>query len=115
MSPLTRRLAEFVNDLQQIDRAAGRGEAILDAFTRHTSLTSGALYLRETRDSKLRLAAKTEHCVAPDIFEEDVPDDLLASSSQDGLPLRCGRDHVGLVKLSRLAQHPEDDLETLQP
>src|SRR5438132_14001856 len=97
MSPLTRRLAEFVNDLQQIDRAAGRGEAIIDAFTRHTSLTSGALYLRATRDSKLRLAAKTEHCVAPDIFDEDVPVDICASSGQVVGPPRCRRDHVGGV------------------
>src|SRR5438876_7692673 len=114
MSPLTRRLAEFVNDLQQIDRAAGRGEAILDAFTRHTSLTSGALYLREARDSKLRLAAKTENCIAPDIFEEDVPADLFATSSQVVVPLRCGREHLGVVKLTGDGMHSEDDLEILR-
>src|ERR1700716_1072887 len=112
MSPLVRRLAEFVNDLQQIDRSAvgGRGEAILGASPRHTSFAAGALYPRE-HDSKLRLAAKTGHFVAPEILEEDIPADLLASSGQILVPLRCGRDHLGVVKLTGDAKHSEDDLE----
>ena len=114
MSPLVRRFAEFVNDLQQIDRAAGRGEAILDAFTRHTTFAVGAVYLREARDLKLRLAAKTEHCVAPDIFEEEVPADLYASPGQVVVPLRCGRDQLGVVKLTGEAKHSEEDLEVLR-
>jgi sigma-B regulation protein RsbU (phosphoserine phosphatase) len=114
MAPLVRRLAEFVNDLQQIDRVAGRGEAILDCFTRHTTFVSGALYLREARDSKLCLAAKTEHFVAPEIFDEDVPTDLRASAGQVVVPLRCGRDSLGVVKLTGDAKPSEEDLEVLR-
>src|ERR1700686_3841727 len=115
MSPLVRRLAEFVNDSQQIDRSAvgGRGGAIFDAFSRHTSFAGGALYLRE-HDSILRLAAKTGHSVAPEILDEDIPADLLASSGQILVPLRCGRDRLGVVKLTGDANHSEDDLEVLR-
>jgi sigma-B regulation protein RsbU (phosphoserine phosphatase) len=114
MSPLVRRLADFVHDLQQIERTAGRGEAILDAFTRHTAFAAGALYLCEPRDSKLRLAARTPQCVAPEILDEEIPADLIATSGQVLIPLRAGRDHLGLVKLTGETAHSEDDLEVLR-
>ena len=50
MSLLVRRFAEFVHDLQQLERMASRGDAILDAFCRHTPFEQGAIYLRD-RDS----------------------------------------------------------------
>jgi sigma-B regulation protein RsbU (phosphoserine phosphatase) len=114
MSALVHRLAEFVNDLQQIDRTSGRGEAILDAFTRHTTFVGGALYLREPHDLKLRLAAKTAHSLAPDILDEDIPADLFTSSGQVVVPLRCGRDHLGVVKLTGDGKHSEEDLEVVR-
>ena len=54
MSLLVRRFADFLHDLQQLERSAPRGDAILDAFTRHTPFEGGAVYLRD-RDSILRL------------------------------------------------------------
>src|SRR5437899_9924430 len=115
MSPLVRRLADFVHDLQQIERTSGRGEAILDVFTRHTAFAGGALYLSEPRDSKLRLDARTPQCVAPEIFDEEIPADLSTTSGQVLVPLRAGREHLGLIKLtSGETSHSEDDLEMLR-
>src|SRR5206468_9538761 len=114
MSPLVRRLADFVHDLQQIERTSGRGEAILDAFTRHTAFAGGALYLCEPGDSKLRLAPRTSQFVAPEILDEEIPADLIATLGQVLVPLRAGRDHLGLVKLTCETAHSEDDLEVLR-
>ena len=33
--PIVRRFAEFLHDLQQLEGTVARGDAILDAFTRH--------------------------------------------------------------------------------
>src|ERR1700737_5032622 len=100
MPPLVRRLADFVHDLQQIERTSGRGEAILDAFTRHTAFVGGGRYLCEPRDSKLRLAARTPQYVAAEILDEEIPADLIATFGQVLVPLRAGRGHLGLVKLT---------------
>ena len=69
MTQVLRRFADFVRDLQNIDRSALRGDALLDPFVRHTGCAEGALYLRDARDSALRLAAKTQQFLAPAIAQ----------------------------------------------
>jgi phosphoserine phosphatase RsbU/P len=99
--PSVRPLAEFLHDLQQLERASFPADAgkILDVFTRHTPFVSGALYLRD-RDSSMRLAAKAQ-CVAPDIVDgklKDLPE--LQPRPAIVLPLRAYREDVGLLALS---------------
>ena len=106
-----RRFADFVRDLQQIERTSWRGEALLDPFVRHTSFDAGALYLRES-DSKFRLTAKTSACVAPEILDCDVPTEVTASAGHVLIPLRHGRDNLGVVRLSGTAG--EEDLEVIR-
>src|SRR2546428_259695 len=88
--PAVRRLADFLVELQQ---AAARGDAILDAFTRHTPFEGGAVYLRD-RDANLRLAAKSTQFVAPEILADDPPSELVAAADRVLVPLRSGRDHL---------------------
>ncbi|HUJ12324.1 MAG TPA: SpoIIE family protein phosphatase [Thermoanaerobaculia bacterium] len=112
MSLLVRRFAEFLNDLQQLERTAARSEAILEAFTRHTPFPAGALYLRD-RDANLRLAAKSQQFVAPDILADEPPTEVIAAADRVLVPLRSGRDHLGLLALSG-GEYSDEDLEVLR-
>src|SRR5438552_5365147 len=112
MSPLVRRLADFLHDLQQLERNAARGDAILEAFTRHTPFASGALYLRD-RDAILRLAAKSQQFVAPEILADDPPSEMIAADDRILVPLRSGREHLGLLALSG-GDYSDDDLDLLR-
>src|SRR5438128_5852335 len=107
--PAVRRLADFLVELQQ---AAARGDAILDAFTRHTPFEGGAVYLRD-RDANLRLAAKSTQFVAPEIFADDPPRELVATADRVLVPLGSGRDHLGLLALTG-GKYSEEDLDLLR-
>lgn len=109
--PQVRRFADFLLELQQLDRASIGSQAprILEAFTRHTSFDIGALYLREGRDMPLRLFAKGQQFVAPEILDRsgdlqlDGPAHLL-------LPLRSQREDLGVLALVRRGgDAPSDD------
>jgi sigma-B regulation protein RsbU (phosphoserine phosphatase) len=100
---LATRFADFLHDLQQLEKAAGQsnGPLILEAFTRHSPYDEGAVWLREGRGSDLRLAAKSNRC--PDA----ALDDFLV------VPIRTIKDDFGLVALSGDAAS-EDDLQMLR-
>ena len=110
--PLVRRFAEFIHDLQQLERTAARGDAILDAFTRHTPFEGGAVYLRD-RDAILRLAAKSLQFVAPEILDCDPPSELTAGADRVLVPLRSGREHLGVLALTG-GEYSDEDLEVLR-
>ncbi len=96
--PVAQRFADFITDLQRLERLSLPGEAtrILDAFTRHTPFDSGALYLRDGRDAAMRLAAKSQHFVAPEIFDPGPADEAHVV-----IPLRSNREDFGLIALTR--------------
>ena len=103
--PQVHRFAEFVHELQQLERTsiAAQGTQILDAFARHTRFDSGALYLRDARGSELRLAAKSQQCVAPEILYADTrAEDAVLPSPAVVVPLQSHREAVGLLALSTL-------------
>ncbi len=109
--PQVRRFADFLLELQQLERASIGSQAprILEAFTRHTSFDIGALYLRDGRDTPLRLCAKGQQFVAPEILDRsgdlqlDGPAHLL-------LPLRSQREDLGVLALvPRGDDEPSDD------
>ena len=105
--PPVHRFAEFVHELQQLERtpAAAQGSLILDAFARHTRFDSGALYLREGRGSELRLAAKSLQCVAPEILDGATrPEDAVVPAPALVVPLQSHREAVGLLALSAQVQ-----------
>src|SRR5687768_12025762 len=109
--PQVRRFADFLSELQQLDRSSIGAQAtkILEAFTRHTSFDIGALYLREGRDTPMRLCAKAHQLVAPEILDRngDLPPDLPAHLL---LPLRSQREDFGLLALvPRGADEATDD------
>lgn len=110
--PSATRFNEFLRDLQQLERAASRHEALLDPFIRHTGFDAGALYLRDARDPVLRLAAKSGQCVAPEILEGDLPAELTASSEHTLVPLRTSREPLGVVRL--LGTPNEEDLDVVR-
>ncbi len=112
MSPMVRRFAEFIHDLQQLERTVAHGDGILDAFTRHTPFEEGAVYLRD-RDAHLRLVAKSPKFVAPEILDRDPPAELLAGTDRVLVPLRNGREHVGVLALTG-GDYSEEDLEVLR-
>jgi phosphoserine phosphatase RsbU/P len=112
MSVLVRRFTEFLHDLQQLERTAPRGDAILDAITRHTPFACGAVYLRD-RDSILRLAAKSNQFVAPEILADEPPSEVVAGADRVLVPLRSGREHLGMLALAG-GEYSEDDLEMLR-
>ena len=102
MSPV-RRFTDFLTELQQLEKAsvAAQGPLILEAFARHTRFDGGALYLRDGRNSGLRLAAKSTSCVAPEILEIDIrAEDALVPSPLVVVSLQSNRDAVGLLALS---------------
>lgn len=108
--PPAARLSEFLRELQQLERTSG-GEALLDPFIRHTAFESGALYLRDTRDSAMRLAAKTQQCVAPEILDGEPPTDLVRKGDYVLIPLRTSRENIGVVRL--IGTPNDDDLEVV--
>jgi sigma-B regulation protein RsbU (phosphoserine phosphatase) len=110
--PLVRRFAEFIHDLQQLERTAARGDAILEAFTRHTPFDQGAVYLRD-RDAHLKLVAKSQKFVAPEILDKEPPSDLVAGTDRVLVPLRSGREHLGVLALTG-GEYSEEDLEVLR-
>ena len=112
MSLLVRRFADFLHDLQQLERTQPRGDAILDAFTRHTPFVGGAVYLRD-RDAILRLNAKSHQFVAPEILADEPPAELVCTGDRVLVPLRSGRDHLGLLALAG-GEYSEDDLDLLR-
>ena len=113
MSPIVRRFAELFHALQQLERTTPRGDAILDAFTRHTPFDRGAIYLRD-RDTTLRLAAKTQQFLAPEILDGDQPSEVLVTAVDRILvPLRSGREHIGLLALT-CSEYSEEDLEVVR-
>jgi phosphoserine phosphatase RsbU/P len=112
--PQVHRFAEFVHELQQLERSsiATQGPRILDAFARHTRFDSGALYLRDGRNSELRLAAKSLQCVAPEILGDGRAEDVVVPSPAVVVPLQSHREDMGLLALSTLAidDTMEDDV-----
>ena len=100
--PQVHRFAEFVHELQQLERSsiAAQGPRILDAFARHTRFDSGALYLRDGRGSELKLAAKSLQCVAPEILGDGRAEELVVPSPAVVVPLQSHREEMGLLALS---------------
>jgi phosphoserine phosphatase RsbU/P len=94
--PLATRFADFLHDLQQLEKTAvaNCGPLILDAFTRHSPFDSGAVWLRDARGAALRLAAKSPSCVAPEILEDGA-----SPEARVVVPIRTSKDHFGLVAL----------------
>ncbi|HKR62602.1 MAG TPA: GAF domain-containing protein, partial [Thermoanaerobaculia bacterium] len=101
--PAVHRFAEFVHELQELEKTsiAAQGPQILDAFARHTRFDKGALYLRDGRGPSLRLAAKSQTCVAPEILAGDsAAQDAVVPSPAVVVPLQSYREAVGLLALS---------------
>jgi sigma-B regulation protein RsbU (phosphoserine phosphatase) len=98
-------LAELLSELQQIEKVSAPDHAplILGAFAKHTAFDSGAIYLRETRDSPLRLAA-SRAIDAPAMLA----DDQTIASARLLVPLRTTRDHLGMLALSGDAATDDD-------
>lgn len=97
------RFAEFVHELQQMERTsiAAQGSQILDAFARHTRFDAGVLYLREARGRELRLAAKSEQCVAPEMLDADVrAEEAVLPFPALVVALQSQREPMGLLALS---------------
>ncbi|HEY3056243.1 MAG TPA: SpoIIE family protein phosphatase [Thermoanaerobaculia bacterium] len=109
MTRTAHHFADFLHDLQQLERATFPADAakILEAFTRHTAFEIGALYLRDHRDSPMRLAAKSQQCVAPEILDGK-NDPVLDPRAAVVVPLRNYRDDVGVLALS--GRGSEEDL-----
>ena len=105
------RFAEFVHDLQQLEKSSilAQGSLILDAFTRHTPFQTGLLYLREARGTGLRLAAKTTLHPAPEILDALNAVDALLPRPSLLLPLQSQREPVGLLALSTADDREADD------
>ncbi|HWW59966.1 MAG TPA: hypothetical protein VN181_01235, partial [Thermoanaerobaculia bacterium] len=99
--PLVQRFDEFVAELQQLERASP--SLILETFTRHTPFEIGALYLRDGRESALRLAAKSHQYVGPEILELENALDL-----ELVIPLRSQRESLGILALGRGEATEED-------
>ncbi|HSP13261.1 MAG TPA: SpoIIE family protein phosphatase [Thermoanaerobaculia bacterium] len=109
--PSVRPLSDFLRDLQELERASFPADAakILDIFTRHTPFETGALYLRD-RDASMRLAAKSQQTIAPEILDSKLTNELPGLQPQAAviLPLRAYREDVGLLALSGLDASDED-------
>ena len=113
--PLARRFSEFLDDLQRIEKTRGdAGSVILDAFTRHTPYSTGAVYLRDPRETALRLAAKTQQMVAPEIFDSEPPAEIVSFSDHLIVPLRNSREQIGVVTLARTPDGSEGDLDIMR-
>lgn len=117
--PAVRNVTDLLTDLQQIERAAvsAHGTLILDAFRRHTPFEGGAVYFRDTRDHALRLSAKSQQYVAPEIFDGVVPETIAAPAGEALLlPLRDLREPIGVVTLVKPDRSgpSDEDLELLR-
>ena len=139
----TRHPSTLVRDLQQLAGSFqktepdlhAQGSLILDAFLRVSPYVGGAVYLRESRDSPgLSLAAHSVSVQAPPAMDVSLFDDLVDSDTdaarfgcltvwssvkppvQTLIPLRYGREHFGLVALSRpdTASVETEQLDTLR-
>ncbi|HSP35788.1 MAG TPA: hypothetical protein VLU46_15860, partial [Thermoanaerobaculia bacterium] len=107
----TRGVADFLHDLQKLERASLPADAakILDAFTRHTMFESGAVYLRDGSAASMRLAAKSQQLVAPEILDGRSRSELqLDLRPAIILPLRSHREDIGLVALSGREVNDDD-------
>ena len=101
--PPVHRFAEFVHELQQLERTpfAAQGPLILDVFARHTRFSGGALYLRDGRGAEMRLAAKSLQCVAPEILATGIrAEEAVLPFPSVVVPLQSQREAVGLLALS---------------
>src|ERR1051326_5376936 len=100
-------LAEFLNDLQQLERAAfgAQGPLILEAFTRHTPFDAGAVWLRESRGAAMKLAAKCGDVNVADVLDRGLPGMLV-------VPIRTSKENLGVVALSG-EPASDDDLQML--
>src|SRR5687768_6071228 len=107
--PPVRRFADFVHELQQLERGSitAQGPTILDAFARHTPFGDGALYLRESRGTPLRLAAKSQQCVAPEILDGRA-EDFVSPVPSVVVPLQSQREAVGVLALYSDGASDED-------
>ncbi|HEV2719655.1 MAG TPA: hypothetical protein VG323_06525, partial [Thermoanaerobaculia bacterium] len=85
---------DFLNDLQQLERAASgaQGPLILEAFTRHTPFDAGAVWLRDPRGEGMRLAAKRGDVDVDEVLDRELPGMVM-------VPIRTGRDNLGVVAL----------------
>jgi len=112
MSPLVNQFAEFLHDLQQLERAAlsSHGSLIFDAFAKYTPYDVSAVYLRDVRGLALRLAAKSDACLAPEVLEGEIESasPTLDPEPRHLIPIRTIRDHFGLVALNGDAASEED-------
>lgn len=113
--PLVHRFADFLHDLQQLDRAAPatQGRVILDAFTRHTPFGIGAIYLRDGRgtETTMRLAAKSHQCVAPEILDPHArPEDAVHPSPAVVVPLQTSREAIGILALAASVDTNDEDV-----
>src|SRR5436309_11567001 len=100
-------LVEFLNDLQQLERAAlgAHGPLILEAFTRHTPFDAGAVWLREPRGAAMKLAAKCGDVNVDDVFDRKLPGMVM-------VPIRTSKESLGVVALVG-EPNSEDDLQVL--
>jgi len=113
--PLAHRFTAFLDDLQRIEKTRGdAGSVILDAFIRHTPCLSGAVYLRDSRELPLRLAAKSQQMVAPEILDFELPAEIVSFPDHLFVPLRTAREHLGVVKLAQMPDVSEDDLDIMR-
>ncbi|HJW92552.1 MAG TPA: GAF domain-containing protein, partial [Thermoanaerobaculia bacterium] len=112
------RLSDLIADLQHLERAAQPAHAplILDAFTRNTPFDSGSVYMRD--GSGLRLAAKSNQCIAPDLLQIEIPSEpttelLLPIEPRTivVLPIRAHRETAGILALSSSKNIGDDDLQ----
>ncbi|HEY0141084.1 MAG TPA: SpoIIE family protein phosphatase [Thermoanaerobaculia bacterium] len=109
------RFADFVHELQQLERSslAAQGPLILDAFSRHTPFELGALYLRDGRANSMRLAAKSQQFVAPEILAgTTIPENSVQPVPAVIVPLQFQREAVGLLALGSAGSNgaTEEDL-----
>jgi sigma-B regulation protein RsbU (phosphoserine phosphatase) len=109
-------LSDFLHDLRQIEKTvpAQHGALILDAFRRHTPFATGAVYFSD--GDSLRLAAKSQHCHAPDVVGGTVSTFTLDPAPSVLVPIRSHRDDLGVVAL--IADDPDlisdGDLEVVR-
>jgi sigma-B regulation protein RsbU (phosphoserine phosphatase) len=96
-------LAEFLNDLQQLERAASgaQGPLILEAFTRHTPFDAGAVWLREPRGAAMKLAAKCGDVNVDEVLDRELPGMVV-------VPIRTSKEHLGVIALSGDAASEEE-------
>lgn len=91
------RFEEFLHELQQLERTAmpSQASAILDVFLRHTPFGVGAVYVRD--GDGMRLAAKSQQCVAPEILDGTGSQLLVEPRPHVILPLKSQQEDFGLL------------------